>query len=242
MARGTPLDVVRSMLRSECGENLSPNSEVNDELSQLVANKQVWLSTEWDWPFLQQRWDATCSSIFTTIPTTTIDSEAYLIDFDRSLVVNHKQNEMWHPLEYGIGEDEYNSYDSRAGETSDFTQRWMLHSPTTFEVWPVPATAQTIRFSGYRRLTSLKMGGDETTPTGWDDGALLDLDDLLIVYFCAAERLARRNQRDAASKMQLAMERMRMLRAMNPSRPRRVVLGGAADEDDERPVKLVALG
>lgn len=241
MARGVSLDIVRQKLKSECGESVFPNPEVDNELSQLICNKQEWLSTEFDWPFLHEKWDATCSSIFTDLPTVTVDGDAYSIDIDRALTVEHKDGNIWHPLEYGISDEEYNLYDSRNAATADPIQRWMLHGATKFEVWPVPTTVpQYVRFSGYRRLSSLKQDGDESVPMGWDDSRRLDLDDLLVVLYCAAERLARRSQRDAAAKMQLAMERMRVLRAMSPSRPRHVVYGGAADEESQ-PVKLVAI-
>jgi hypothetical protein len=95
----------------------------------------------------------------------------------------------------------------------------MFHDEGDFEVWPLPVTAQIIRFTAKRNVGPLRNNGT------YDDTKTLDLDDLLVVYFSAAERLARLKQADAPAKLQLAQERMRVVRATYPSRTRKVVLG-----------------
>jgi hypothetical protein len=238
MARGIALDVVRAKLKAECGESPVANTEVDLELNQLIDNKQQWLVAEFDFPFMTFRWDVAVSGRYVTIPTLTIDGTTRLIDFDRHYNVEVRYLEKWEETRYGIGSEEYNTYDSDLGEANDPVRRWMFHGPGQIEVWPLPVTSQTIRFTGQSRPASLRMAGDETAE--YDSGAPLDLDDLLVVYYCAAERLMRRNQRDAVAKLQLATERMRTIRAMYPSRERRVILGHAED-DDVQPIRTVPI-
>ena len=223
MARGTKLSVVRTMFKYECGIANDTNTDLDNQINQLLSDKQMWLSGEYDWPFLQHRWSVPCpqGTMFLTFPTVDDDAATYTINFDRPIRSDVYYTQKWQPVDYGIGNDEYNIWNSYIGEANDPIQRWQYNDQGGFEVWPLPVTAQILRFTAIRIPVTLL-----TSPTVWNDNAVFDLDDLLVVYFAAAEWLARMKQQDAAAKMALAKERMLTVRATYPSRTREVVLGG----------------
>src|SRR5512139_3744374 len=107
--RGTTLATLVTMLKAELGYSLDATATGKDVgLQQLLANKQMWLATEYDFPFLEHRWDLTCAagSRFLNLPTTTsstADKGATLsINFERPVVVEAKYNDAWVPVDYGI--------------------------------------------------------------------------------------------------------------------------------------------
>jgi hypothetical protein len=90
---------------------------------------------------------------------------------------------------------------------------------TIFEVWPVPALAQTLRFTGQRPVRALSADTDNA-----------DLDDVLLVLSVAFDRLMLLKRDAAAQTMaQRAQERFRALRAVYPTRTRDVIVGGCDD-------------
>jgi len=70
----------------------------------------------------------------------------------------------------------------------------------------------------------------------------LDLDDLLVVLYAAAELLMRSKQADAQMKLSMAEARFNYLRAAYPTRRRSVVLGGAAHPPRKRLVSIKLVG
>jgi hypothetical protein len=209
------------MLKRELGIDPGTNADLDLELNGLLEDRQQWLSGEYDWPFLEHRWSVNCpiGEQFLGFPTTTDEAETLAINFDRPYYVEVFYVQKWEPVDYGIGATEFNIWNSYLLEKNDPIQRWMFHDDSDFEVWPLPATAQIVRFTAKRNVVTLRTNGS------YNDSAVLDLDDLLVVYFTAAERLLRNKQADASAKLQLAQERMRVVRATYPSRTRKVVLG-----------------
>lgn len=223
MARGTSLANLRYMLNAEIGDNANPNQLRVQEYNKLLSNKQKWLASEYDWPFLQHQWDATCPATtrYNSLPTTDIRGAVVEIDFERPVLPFRFWTETYDSVEWGIGPNEYNYLNPDLGQYNDPIQRIQMVSdagetlfPNQFEVWPVPVTAQTVRFIGQRALQ--EMVADEDTA---------DLDDMLLVYFVAAEMLMRNKQPDAAEKMELAKARLARLLRVYPSRDQVVILG-----------------
>jgi hypothetical protein len=237
--RGTTLAKTRAMLKRELGIDPGTNADLDLELNGLLEDRQQWLSGEFDWPFLEHRWSVNCPSgeQFIGFPTSTDEAETMAINFDRPYYVEVFYVQQWEPLYYGIGSQEYNVWDSYLNERNDPIQRWMFHDDADFEVWPLPVTAQVVRFTAKRNVVTLRTNGS------YNDSAVLDLDDLLVVYFTAAERLLRNKQADASAKLQLAQERMRVVRATYPSRARKLVLGSDKYEGPIRKVvPLITVG
>jgi len=94
----------------------------------------------------------------------------------------------------------------------DPIQKWQLatnstegSNPDQVEIWPIPVAAQTVRFEGQRNVLTLSANSDKA-----------DLDDLLLVYWVAADYLALRQQPNAALQLKKAMDHLTKLRASYP--------------------------
>lgn len=241
MPRGTTVSSMLAMLKAEIGDFSGINTTRDAELTVLLSNMQQRLVSEHYWPFLERHWDVECAANtqFISLPTETAgDPEAEMssINLDQLPVAKVLWNQIYQPVEYGIDEDQYNTFNFALGQQSDPIQRWRLatnpnepEDPNQFEVWPVPVTVQTIRFTGERAILPL------TAPT---DTA--DLDDMLIVLFVAAERLARSEKADSQLKMQMAQRRLQWLKqGYTPKRVRRMLDGSMMPP--RRDIKLVGV-
>jgi hypothetical protein len=229
------------MFKAEVGIDLSAGTGDDTLIQQLLSDKQQWLASEFDWPFLEHRFDLSVTGgvRFIALPTTessTGDEGATAaMNFDRPFRVETKFNQKWVELEYGIGSQEFNYLDSELNppQSLDPIQRWRFATnvgedanPNQIEVWPIPATTQVVRFTGQRQLETLSSSGSSNA----------DLDDQLITLFCAAEWLAKRSSPEAQLKGQLAQARLNRLRGIYPQRSRRVTLGGTEPGEVKRVV------
>ncbi len=245
MALGTTLADLRAMLKAEIGDFAGTNPVRDAELNVLLSNKQKWLATEYDWPFLERRWDASVApgAQYTTFPTVDDLGQTTNIDMERMPRVEVLWNTQYQPVSYGIGRDEYNTMNIARGQSSDPILRWRWASPVNepatpansgtpnkFEVWPVPVTNQTIRFTGQRTLQTLASNSDTA-----------DLDDMLLVLFVAAERLIRSKQADGKERMELAERRLSWIKRNYPVRSRTRVLGGGEEEDFKQQRRTVGM-
>src|SRR5438132_3496691 len=232
MPRGTTLANVLLSLKAELGYNLTSGVASADDqiLYRLIDNEQTRLAADYDWAHLDKYAD-----IAATVGTRNLNFPASSIVLERPLRVERYYNTLWQEIKHGIKDEDYNIYNSDLGLKYDPVQKWRLNSDgSTFEVWPIPATAQTIRFHGQRPLTSLLTAG------AYDPAKILDLDDLLIVLYVAANRLSRTKQEDATLMLQRAENRMQMLRASGPTTVQReFFLGG---DSSDTPVQKKAAG
>ena len=241
MAENTPLSTVLQMLKGELGYNLSStqNTAEDQRLYQLIDSQQKWLADEWDWPTLDEWWDVPVAqgTRFPALPS--VDGVGTTIAFNkrRSLKVYTKWNNAWLELQYGIQESEqYNNIDSDLGQTSDPIQRWSYSDTTAFEVWPLPATAQTVRFRGQRVVNTLKNGAS------FDPTKTLDLDDLMVVLFCAGNHFIQNENPLGKTKLEAAVRQLNRVRAQEPRYEKRFIMGGNADKElvKTMPIKIIA--
>lgn len=187
MARGSTLAQVRLMVKGEVGDVLTAgiNAQTDGLINRRIVQMQVWLSNEYKWPFMFGSFDVTvpAGQRFVTAPA---------LNFDQMPMVATKYSTLWSPVSYGIGPREYNIFDSESQVVpADPILRWkeyMGAPPSSsnpadmqIEVWPVPATQQTLRFEGQR---ALQIAPTTTTLT---DTMKLDLDDLMLAYYVAAQ-------------------------------------------------------
>lgn len=197
MARGVSLEQLVYRLRAEVGE-LTEDAVGTSNIPALKQNLRRWqdiLYHRYDWPFLKHMpFKALAANQRYYDPPTGIN-------MDRIIAVS-----VWYggtpvPIERGIGEEEFQSYASDDGETSSPALRWdwkwvESQNADMIEVWPIPATNdERLQFTGLRALKPLVADTDTA-----------DLDDNLIVLFCAAEILARRDEEDAKLKLKAAEE------------------------------------
>jgi hypothetical protein len=177
----------------------------------------------------------TAGSRYFAIPTTDTRSLSVSINFERPVFVSRLYNSYYEPVHYGIGIENYNLYEG-TGEPQDPIQAWQIvtnvneaSNPNEVEVWPVPVTTQTLRFTGQRNLKALSVAADTA-----------DLDDMLLVYLVAADYLAMREQANAPFVMRKAQDHLTKLRAGYPSSTKPYVIGRLPYREREN-IKLVAI-
>lgn len=241
MARQTPLSTLLTMLKAAVGDSLTIGLQANALYQQLLSDKQQWLAGEFDFPFLKDRWDVPVGPLgrWFPFPTTTIDGTTGIqIEFERPVKVYVNWTANWEEVEYGIDEiTENNNLNPDATipnwalQQNDPVQRWQFNGESQFEIWPIPATLQTIRFVGQRVLNPL------VAPT---DTA--DLDDQFLTLSVAVDLLLRKKGADAQSKLSSAQQRLRSLRAIYPCRQREIILGGQIrDRSWRRRVPIITI-
>jgi len=230
--RNQPLGLVRSKVKAETGKSLDSNSTAQDaEINQLIENVQASLATDYDWPFLKSRWDSilTPGPRFQDFPTTLSPqggsaTAAATINFERPARMEIKWNNIWQPVIYGIDEyPEFNYLDSDRGQVLDPVQRWQFSDQGQFEVWPLPASTTQVRFIQQRQPVTLQTGA--AVPPVWNDLALLDLDDLLVTYFVAANYLLREEKPNAQAVLGQANRRLMALLGAYPNRTEPIIVG-----------------
>lgn len=216
MPIGTKLSVLRTMLNVECGdesdETASPALIIPN--NQLLNNQQTFLDNQHS--FLRGKavvnMAATVGTRYYNLPTG--------VDFDRleepvyTNLVNFRYR-----LEYGITQDDYNVYRSDQNVTGSPCFRWQLvniASTIQIELWPIPSAAQTIIFTGLLPISPMVADTDTCV-----------IDDLALVLFTAAERLAARGSNLAQAKGAKAKAYLDTLKASFPSRYDKFNLAGS---------------
>lgn len=237
MANQSTLALVLQQLQAELGQEISTANENVQRLYLLIEGVQNWLATETDWPFLAKHWDVSVGpgNRYIDLPTASEGVLAY--NPSRPITVKNYYNSRWNNLDYGIGTEEYDTYDSDhfPGNRTDPIQRWQHWDLLQFEVWPIPTTAQTLRFYGQRILTSLRDTNGAFSPT-----SKLDLDDQLIMLFVCAELLARNENADAQLKLAKAQQRLKALKSNLLRRDQTLNFCGSSDSKPKN-VSIIAV-
>jgi len=189
------------MLRAEVGKNTDPASGKAERtaLEIKLRSVQETLYDDWDWPFMRVRADKAMAagSRYYDFPTN--------INPERIEKVEYLWGTQWRPVEAGVTMEHYSIYDSDSDARQDPVQRWDwidTGSGEQVEVWPIPLSAGTLRFTGFRNLNALIANSDTC-----------DMDDLLIVLFAAAS--VEKNTDDAAKLAGRANTRLWSLRGKN---------------------------
>lgn len=231
--RGTQFLKLVEMLRAELGRATSIAVGVADiaGLKIKLRNRQEMLYDEWDWPFMQERFNRPLKS-----------NERY---YDVPPGMNLERiEEAWvyfgqlpREVERGIDERDYAYFNSDIGIVADPVLKWDVRSTgdvtsenpnlEQIEVWPVPASdSQTMVWRGVRQLRPLIKDGD-----------VADLDDQLIVLLTAAELLEKQGSASAGSMKELAARRIQKIKGRQRGADRRYRLG--MGNVDPRPNKIV---
>ena len=202
MARGTSLSQLRDQLRAEIGASPNPAMGTNavHQMNLLLARTQERLWADFDWPLFSVSRDIELK-----------DGQRYYafpnsLDFGRINQTEVKYSGVWRPMEYGIGNADYNFMDSDEGERQDPALKWSTYEGgTQFEVWPIPASDDmTLRFTGIRKLAPLIADTD-----------VCELDDHLLTLYAAAELLSHNKSPDAPAKLNLANVHYARLRGLS---------------------------
>lgn len=241
MSRGTTLANLRTLLKAEIRDTQETNTVADAEYNYQLSNKQKDLAFSYDWEFLRHIWDVSVSPTtrYVSFPTSDIRGLSATINFERPVQVERFYNDWYEPICYGITRDEYNYQNSGLSEAIDPIQNWQFatnvneaSNSNQFEVWPIPVTAQTVRFTGQRVLKDLLVDADTA-----------DLDDLLIVYSVAADILAHREHANAAMMQERATRRLIGLRAGYPTSDKPIIFGkpNPYDRKEIRRVPIVVV-
>lgn len=140
---------------------------------------------------------------------------------------------------FGIDQPEYNVYRSDLGVKATPCLRWDLvnvNGSLQIEAWPIPSTLQTLEFSGLLPLTQMVSDIDTCV-----------IDDLALVFFTAAEILAKRGAGDAQAKLAKATAYLASLHAGKPGKREMFCLSGGDEgrhryETTRRPTVAVSGG
>lgn len=234
---GSTLLVVRTKLKAELGTSGTGDDTL---LNQLIVNKQFWFCSKWDWAELEDRWDVVVAggSQFVSFPTKDWQGTTATLRLDRPLAVQVFYNQIYSDLDYGIGEDEYNTWNPALNQQQDPIMNWMRvgADKTKFEVWPMPATQQTVRFIGQKAPTAFS-----ATPADTD---IVDLDDDLIALTVAAEFLLAQGSPAAGAKGQQARDLFLELRGNDPKTLSTFRIGKDMERGDRRsivPLKIITV-
>jgi hypothetical protein len=200
MARGTTFSEMIEMLKLKVGLDPDPALSLNlrPRLELLIKEEYERLYQEFDWPFLRIFPDmlTQAGERFYDVPDN--------MDLERIETVDYYWGNRWFPLERGISQIDYNTYNPDLDVRVDPTFKWDIKftdPKAQVELWPIPASNDNkVRFTGIRKKTELV-----------DTTSRCDLDDQMIVLFAASEYLAGRGSKDAGIIQQKAVERKRLM-------------------------------
>lgn len=188
----------------DTNDAVSPGGDPTIKLQ--LAMQQKWLALRWHWPFLKLEKDVnlTAGENIYDFPNA---SGVPLFELGKPVAAFCYFGELWNELCVGINPKYYNSLNPDLDQRADPVTNWDFYRETNasalkFEVWPLPASANVIRFVGQMTLPALTA-----------DGHTALLDDLLIVQFTAAKLATRMKQADAPALLAQANETLRQLRA-----------------------------
>lgn len=218
--RETWAEVVEAVRKeARLSTNTSRGTDSLENIKQLVKRHYYTLAEEFDWQHLNVLRDDNAAR-------KVMQDGLRFYDFPASINVQKierawvRHSGVWLPLTYGITHRDYSISDPEDSEEADPVQKWRFHGGTQFEVWPMPATNGTadgdgeVAFEGQKIVTQLTADADR-----------LDMDDILVALFAAAEILAGNGQKDAAAvKAAAAQKRLQVVRG-NMASKSRVVMG-----------------
>lgn len=229
MAVGTSLGQLLVMLKSHIGASLQAGTQMDTQFGQLLADAQQLLTAEFNFPYLEDRWDVSAppGSRYLDFPTVDILGDTYDIDPTRPIKAEVFYNQRYQDLDYGISSEEYNYLNPDLLEVVDPIQRWRWLNykqgavlKRRLEVWPMNSTAQVLRFTGQRTMNPLQATTDRA-----------ELDDELLVLTVAVDILSKSKQGNAQIKLQGAQRRLQQLRSSLPEREGEQCVFGGGDTD-----------
>jgi hypothetical protein len=219
--RGTTLTKLLDMYRAECRMSLNVNHNTVDRDRQIahIQRTQEWLWEDFNWPTLRVE--------------RTIDLAAGQKTYEppEDMHIDRiEKAEVWYsqaylPLRPGIDAVHYTAYNPDLDQREWPPRRWRITEDEQIEVWPLPSQdADTTTLEGRVKLTGIR--NLRALVTGTD---VADLDDRLIILFCAAEYLAGSGGKDASLKLDQANKRYGKLRGAQQKR-RVTRMFGCSDE------------
>lgn len=189
------------MLREELGRSSNVAVGVDDAigLKQKLARAQQLLYDDYDWPFLRERFvlQLNAGQRYYTMPAG--------LNIERIEETYLYYGTLPRPMERGIEEEDFASFNSDNGVMADPALKWDVRWTGTseqIEIWPIPASQNNMVFRGIRNLRPLLADAD-----------VCDIDDQVIVLTCAGELLAKSDSSSSAMLVKLAGNRLERLKS-----------------------------
>ncbi len=223
MPVGTTLGELVADLRAELGASASPaqGASLLATWKHLLKRTQDRLYNDFDWPHLIVERDEALAAgqRYYTFDDT--------LDFSRIFAAHVKDSEQWQPIKEGFNTELYNAEDSDEDVRSDPVRAWRHYETNQFEVWPVPLSAQTLRFRGVKKLGPLISNSDTA-----------ELDDHLIVLFTAARLLKKSKSEDADNVLAEANTHFQRLKANSIKSAPFIMGGGTPSTRHDREIRV----
>jgi hypothetical protein len=228
MARGTTLVKLLDLYRGECRLSFNPahNAQDRDRQVNHIQRTQEWLWEDFDWPLLrvERTFELQAGQRYYDFPAD--------VHIDRISKMEVFYDAAYCGLKPGIDAEHYTAYNSDLDERQWPPQRWRIAEDEQVEIWPipdgnaVPSTLEgTVKVTGIKNLSPLVADGDRA-----------DLDDRMIILFCAAEYMAASGAKDANLKLDQANKRYAKLRGAQMPRKRFSMFGVGQPQD--RPKRI----
>lgn len=227
MARGVTLVKLLNDLRAECRLSLNPAHNAQDRAAQVIAlqRAQELFWGDFAWPHLRvDRFiDIQNGQRYYDMPDD--------LDIDRITDIQVRYGSIYQPLKWGIGAPEFAVYDSELDVRATPPMAVKITEDEQLEVWPIPdqnADLTTldgrIKVTGIRRLSPF-VNNDDTA----------DLDDRLLILYCAAEYLASIGAKDAQVRQDKANKHYLKLRGRLMPRRKFSMFDVTSSERPRRP-------
>lgn len=216
MARNQTLLKLLNDVRAEARLSLNPAHNIADRDAQiiLIQREQERLWAEHDWPHLiVDRYIPLVAGKRFYDPRTAFNDALEPktdLSMERLLSVSLYDGDHWCRLDNGIGDRDRMLHDSLAGDRASPVRRWARGEDDVIEVWPVPDTdaATPPDHQGFLRIRGVR----DLRPLV-DDDDRADLDDRLLVLYCAAAILAESGAKDTNLKLEAAQRHFARLKA-----------------------------
>lgn len=202
--RGTTLVKLLDDLRAEARLSLNPAHNAQNRSSQVKAlqREQERLWEDFDWPHLR------------IYPQTQVQAGQRYYETPENMIIDRIErveiflDGVWCKLEPGIEACHYSAWNSDLDARSWPPRRWKFNEDEDIELWPIPdVNADATTMNGFLRFTGIR----NLDPLVADDDRA-DLDDIMLVGFCAAKILAASGAKDARLSLDAANARYARLR------------------------------
>lgn len=215
MALGQTLASLIEGVQLELEQSNDPNrgQAFRPSLTRRIQREYRRLYHDFAWPHLCDWYDIT-----TTAGLRHYGFPTEVLNLEQIIDLHQKWSGNWIPLTRGITLDDYNAHDSDEDERCDPALKWRPHGAHEIEIWPLPASATTIRFWAKKAFTPLVAETD-----------LCDLDDDLVILHAAGAIVARRDREAATELLSRADSHYKTLRNRTQAGATKVSLVGSCE-------------
>lgn len=223
MATGAQLADLIKEVQYELGHNVSTTVGQNfrDHIANRIRREYKRLYEDFTWPHLRAWVDLPLVAATKSYQLPSLGGKQIKLGDLQEVFV--KWGGVYTPLHRGIEIDDYNALNSDDGQSADPAAKWAPVDETHIEVWPLPASAGSLRFLIKKPFVQMAIETDTCA-----------LDDDVVVLFAAAEYMLRQGSKEAQAVMLRAEQRFKTLRQRLQTGANKVNVGGLHQHVDPR--------